>query len=290
MDSPLRRGDPRLSGYLLNPNHTLSLVRFPYLSAIYPDNDLENECILSIGGKTLPSTSLLSEPILIISMKGLLSRIKKRLGFTKDDKKEDDKKKDEYRSKPKFPMPRENEPPYVTERLGPFIRFFDNERVRNRKNEQRLQYLIIGFGAAIPVVNVFGISSPLSNILSSVFGGVVVVSTSFLQFEKYHERWLISKTTATKLTNEYYYWKNKVGDYAPTPKQGEGNKPVEAKPVEAKPVQVTGENDKELEDNGLALLVRNCEATLISEASEFVGLFNTRDRAGRPNPRDGNGD
>lgn len=27
MESPLRRGDPRLSGYLLNPNHTLSLLR-----------------------------------------------------------------------------------------------------------------------------------------------------------------------------------------------------------------------------------------------------------------------
>jgi hypothetical protein len=63
-------------------------------------------------------------------------------------------------------------------------------------------------------VNVFGIPSPLSNILSSVFGGIVVISTGFLQFEKYHERWLISKTTATKLTNEYYYWKNKVGEYA----------------------------------------------------------------------------
>lgn len=40
------------------------------------------------------------------------------------------------------------------------------------------------------------------------------MSTGFLQFEKYLERWLIYRTTATKLANEYYYWTNDVGEYA----------------------------------------------------------------------------
>jgi hypothetical protein len=114
-------------------------------------------------------------------------------------------------------------------------------------------------------VNVIGISSPLSNILSSVFGGIVVISTGFLQFEKYHERWLISKTTATKLTNEYYYWKNNVREYA----------------LNSNHQSVVAENkegDKEKAEKRLALLVRNCEYILLSEATEFVGLFNTRDR------------
>jgi hypothetical protein len=99
-------------------------------------------------------------------------------------------------------------------RLEPFIRFFDSEGKRNRNKERILQYLIIGFGALIPIVNVIVIPSPLSNILSSVFGSIIVMSTGFLQFEKYLERWLIYRTTATKLANECYYWTNNVGEYA----------------------------------------------------------------------------
>jgi Protein of unknown function (DUF4231) len=87
-------------------------------------------------------------------------------------------------------------------RLEPFIRFFDSEGKRNRNKERILQYLIIGFGALIPIVNVIGIPSPLSNILSSVFGSIIVMSIRFLQFEKYLEGWLIYRTTATKLANE----------------------------------------------------------------------------------------
>ena len=194
----------------------------------------------------------------------LRSRVSKLIGITKVDEKEES-----YKGKPKFFLPRGGEPCYINDRLGPFIRFFDNERLRNRRSERRLEYLIIGFGAAIPIVNVIGIPSPLSNILSSIFGGIIVVSTSFLQFEKYHERWLISKTTATKLTNEYYYWKNKVGAYDLLPESG---------PVEDKV--------NEIEKKRLALLVRNCETILISEASEFVGLFNTKDKGTDVNPRD----
>jgi len=103
---------------------------------------------------------------------------------------------------------------HTKKRLEPFIRFFDSERKRNRNKERILQYLIIGFGALIPIVNVIGIPSPLSNILSSVFGSIIVMSTGFLQFEKYLERWLIYRTTATKLANECYYWTNNVGEYA----------------------------------------------------------------------------
>jgi hypothetical protein len=118
-------------------------------------------------------------------------------------------------------------------------------------------------------VNVLGTPSPLSNILSSFFGGIIIISTGFLQFEKYQERWPIYRTTATKLANEYYYWKNNVGDYA-----------LSSNP-ESVPKQGKLEEQEKLEDNlekqKLALLVRNCESIISSEATEYVGLF-TRDR------------
>jgi hypothetical protein len=118
-------------------------------------------------------------------------------------------------------------------------------------------------------VNVLGTPSPLSNILSSFFGGIIIISTGFLQFEKYQERWPIYRTTATKLANEYYYWKNNVGDYALSSNHESGAK------------QGKLEEQEKLEDNlekqKLALLVRNCESIISSEATEYVGLF-TRDR------------
>lgn len=66
----------------------------------------------------------------------------------------------EYMSKPELVS--DVDCPYIKNRLERFIHFFDSERKRNRDKERTLQYLIIGFAAAIPIVNVIGISSPLS--------------------------------------------------------------------------------------------------------------------------------
>ena len=74
-----------------------------------------------------------------------------------------------------------------------------------------------------------------------------------------------------------------MGAYDLTPRQREEKTPVEVKPAEGK-----GEKEESLEEKRLALLVQNCETILISEASEFVGLFNTRDRDGGPNTGNGN--
>jgi uncharacterized protein DUF4231 len=170
------------------------------------------------------------------------------------------------KGKPEFSPPT-GDPEYIIDRLGPFIRFFDRERLRNRCRERLLQYIIIAAGALIPIVNVTGIiPPPLLNILSAVLGGIVVGSTGVLQFEKYHERWLLAKTVQTKLTNEYFYWKNAVDEYA---------NPIDESASKDKPCNESGTKQNLVR---LPVLVKNCEHIIMSEASEYVGLVMASDK------------
>jgi hypothetical protein len=64
-----------------------------------------------------------------------------------------------------------------------------------------------------------------------------------------HERWILSKNTAARLSYEYYRWKNKVGE----------------------------EYERETDDDSrVALLVKNCECIILSEATQFAGFFQPR--------------
>jgi len=172
------------------------------------------------------------------------------------------KYKEDYNQKPIIDW-EDSDPPYIRNRLGPFILFLDNERVKVRKKEQRFQYTLIIAGALVPIVNVTGIPTPISTIFSAILGGIVVVCAGLLQFEKYHERWLSFKMITTKLSNEYYLWKNKVGEYGP--KDSNPDK------------QMTKSNEE-----SLATLVSRCENIILSEATEYIGFFS------RPNLSDTN--
>jgi hypothetical protein len=152
-------------------------------------------------------------------------------------------KNTEERGKPGFKIP-DNDDDYIKDRLGRFIIFFDKERAIVRRRERILQYTIIILGSLIPIVNLVGIETFASNILSAIFGATIAIITAILQLEKYHERWLSFKMTSTRLSNEYYFWKNKSGDY----------------------------NLKE-EEKAKSLLVKRCEDIILSEAVEYVNLF-----------------
>jgi hypothetical protein len=143
---------------------------------------------------------------------------------------------------------------YIKNRLGPFILFLDNERVKTRDKESKLQYILLVAGVLIPIVNIGGAPVQISGILSSALGGIVVVCAGLLQFGMYHERWLSFKMITTKLSNEYYYWKNKVGDYAVGDLETNAKCPYS-------------------EARNLSLLVKRCENIILSEASDYARIF-----------------
>jgi hypothetical protein len=148
-----------------------------------------------------------------------------------------------------------DDPPYVQTRLKTIIDRNLQDKVSHIWKEHNLQLIIILASAIIPIVNVTplvnvtGHPSFLVNIVSSILGGIVLGVTSVLQLKKYHERWILSKTTAGRLSYEYYRWKNKVGE------------------------EYGRETD---EDSRVASLVKNCECIILSEATQFVGFFQPR--------------
>jgi Protein of unknown function (DUF4231) len=185
--------------------------------------------------------------------------------------------------KPKFKAAADDDDdPYIQNRLGPFIRFFEKHQTSNRRKEQFCQYLIIIFGALIPIINVAGIDPLSTRILSAFFGAAIAVLTAILQFEKYHERWQDCKRTATKLANEYYLWKYASGDYAPMKKKPviDGTKQTDVKNTEKHDIKQTGDknvekSDYEVKSESFTLLVENCEAIITSEAYDYVALFSS---------------
>jgi hypothetical protein len=187
--------------------------------------------------------------------------------------------------KPRF-MWTTDDPEYVKERLGRYINFFDTQRDDTRRREVILQYFIIGFGALIPIINIFGIEKFYSNIASAILGGGIAAITAVLQFQKYHERWLSFKQAGTKLSNEYYRWKNCTGEYALKDSQTleemeqtvtKQVKLLIAKQTDQQDIQQIEQRirDDVLKKFKLALLVERCEEIITSEAFDYVALFSS---------------
>jgi hypothetical protein len=133
---------------------------------------------------------------------------------------------------------------YVKVRLEPFICFLDSHKEKNQQRERIIQYLIIIFGGTIPLINL-GVANPVSSIGSAILGALIAMLTTILQYEKFHEKWLSNRMVSSKLKKEYYLWKGGSEEYSK-------------------------ENDEKAKE---ALLVKNCEEILLSEATEYVNLF-----------------
>jgi hypothetical protein len=134
---------------------------------------------------------------------------------------------------------------YVEKRLSKYVLWFERQKEKDRLRERELQYTIIILGAAIPVINVIGIEQLATNILSAIFGVGIALLTAILQFEKYKERWMSHKVTATNLANEYFFWKNRSGAYG----------------------------DLKTDEDRLAWLVNRCERMISAEVIEYVNPF-----------------
>ena len=77
------------------------------------------------------------------------------------------------------------------------------------------QALIIVFGAIIPLVNVVTPTDDLSiRITSYVLGSLITIITGFLQLAKAHESWLLFRSTAENLKQEYHLFMQGGGGYS----------------------------------------------------------------------------
>lgn len=177
-------------------------------------------------------------------------------------------------------MEDDTDPFYVKKRLGQFVRFFDTHKNSNQNRERTIQFLIIIFGASIPLINL-SIANPVSNVGSAILGSLIAMLTAILQFEKYHEKWLSYKLISSKLKREYYLWKDCSGDYSKEnlsfdfPSNSNDSNLGEKLKDNKKTDDKEKEEEKKYEEKKLALLVQNCEEILLAEATEYVSLFSS---------------
>jgi hypothetical protein len=112
---------------------------------------------------------------------------------------------------------KEVEHDYFKERLEEQIVWHGKKSRENKKRFLYLQTAIIITSATIAIINTLGIIDIISDyiaVLSSVFGGTIVIITAIMQLHKFQENWITYRTTAELLKKEKYYYLNDVGDYS----------------------------------------------------------------------------
>src|SRR3990172_9737994 len=102
---------------------------------------------------------------------------------------------------------------YNEQRVVNRINWYDRTAVKNKTNYQRTQLGILVSGILIPIINIISFAPDEVRLISSILGGIIIGLTGFLQLRKYHENWLLYRSTAESLRREYYFYNNKVGTY-----------------------------------------------------------------------------
>jgi len=105
---------------------------------------------------------------------------------------------------------------YVKNRLEQQINWYHQAATNSRVIFYTCQALIIVFGALIPIVNVVApTDDDLSiRIISSVLGSLITIITGFLQLAKAHESWLLFRSTAENLKQEYHLFMQQGRGYS----------------------------------------------------------------------------
>jgi hypothetical protein len=103
---------------------------------------------------------------------------------------------------------------YLNDRLQEQLDYHSKASKENKKKFYSLQFIIILTSALIPIVNVVSPAGDALRLISSILGGIIVVSTSLMQLHKYHENWITFRSTQELLKREKYLYLNDAGEYA----------------------------------------------------------------------------
>jgi Protein of unknown function (DUF4231) len=99
----------------------------------------------------------------------------------------------------------------MKKRLENQLNRYDKKGKSNLYRYYKIQVLIIGVSALIPIVNVVGSYEITIRVISSVLGVVIVGSTEILQLTKTQESRIIFRSTAETLKKEYNLYMLKTG-------------------------------------------------------------------------------
>lgn len=103
---------------------------------------------------------------------------------------------------------------YIKKRLENQLNWYSKKAKDNLYRYYKIQILVLGASALIPIVNVVDGHELAIRIISSILGAIIVGATGLLQLTKSQESWIIFRSTAETLKKEYNLYMLKVGDYS----------------------------------------------------------------------------
>jgi Protein of unknown function (DUF4231) len=103
---------------------------------------------------------------------------------------------------------------YKEARLEKQIEWHSNKAKYNKLRFRQVQIITLVASAIIPIINVANIADLQTRIISSILGGIIVVTTGLTHLEKYQENWILYRTIAELLKKEKYFFENSIGEYS----------------------------------------------------------------------------
>jgi uncharacterized protein DUF4231 len=105
---------------------------------------------------------------------------------------------------------------YIENRFKDQLKWYEEHAKSSMIKYYACQVVIVFFGAIIPIINVL---SPATDayairLLSSFFGGTIIVATGLLQLTKAYENWINYRSTAEQLKQEYQLFALKAEHYS----------------------------------------------------------------------------
>jgi hypothetical protein len=108
---------------------------------------------------------------------------------------------------------------YIDNRFKEQLKWYDDHARSSLRKYYACQVIIVFFGALIPIINVLaptttdGYGYPI-RLLSSFFGGTIIVATGLLQLTKAYENWISYRSTTEQLKQEYQLFALKAEEYS----------------------------------------------------------------------------
>ncbi len=103
---------------------------------------------------------------------------------------------------------------YIKSRLDDQIDWYSKKATTNKNRFHGFQILIIIVGAIIPLVNLIDFAPVETRVISSILGVIIVGVSGILQLKKYHENWIMYRSTEEALKKEKYTYENDAGEYS----------------------------------------------------------------------------
>lgn len=108
-------------------------------------------------------------------------------------------------------------PNYSADRVDDQIKWYSEKATENKSRYHNLQIIMIIIASAIPVINVIDFAPIETRIISSIMGAVIVGIIGIVQLKKYHENWIMYRSTEEALKKEKHTFENDAAEYTGLP-------------------------------------------------------------------------